>query len=191
MRDECISVSTNSFSQPISGADWAGVVNNGIDLPDRATLLAENLGNIQFEAGYPSTRGHYTKVLAFHGCDNIAFRWQYNGNATGMTKWYVSSLFHLSFFQTLTFNSTTTSNTVRHEFSYKGIDLLQIKKGTLQVESVYTSADSVIYSLAVGADFTGSDMCPGTAPPPQDKTCPPIGVLGGLPPCEPHDSCPS
>jgi hypothetical protein len=75
-----------------NGHDGIGITNNGIDIPDRATLQNEMLANIEFEAGYPITRGHYTEVMSFHSCDQIAFRWQYNGNATGKTKWYSPSL---------------------------------------------------------------------------------------------------
>lgn len=39
--------------------------------------------------------------------------------------------------------STSTSNTVKHALEYKGIDMLTIHHGTLQVEKVITSAVSV------------------------------------------------
>jgi hypothetical protein len=120
--------------------DGIGITNNGIDIPDRATLQNEMLANIEFEAGYPITRGHYTEVISFHSCDQIAFRWQYNGNATGKTKWYHPSSW--TFYPPLTLSSTSTSNTENHAFQYKGIDLLTIKKGTTQVEKVTTSAVS-------------------------------------------------
>ncbi len=100
----------------------AGVMNNGIDIPSRDALQHEQLVNIEFEAGYPLTRGQYANIMSFYSCDQIAFRWMYTGNATGNTK------------------CTSTANTVNHAFEYKGIDLLTIKKGTLQVEKVTTSA---------------------------------------------------
>jgi len=105
------------------------------------------LANIEFEAGYPITRGHYTEVMYFHSCDQIAFRWQYNGNATGKTKWYSPPSPNWSFVPPpLTLSSTSTSNTDNHAFQYKGIDLLTIKKETMQVEKVTTSAVSEIAS---------------------------------------------
>ena len=69
-----------------------GFTGDGISVPSRDVLHEEQLANIQYEAGYPNTRGHYTEVFSFFSCDQIAFRWQYNGNATGNTKWYDSSL---------------------------------------------------------------------------------------------------
>jgi hypothetical protein len=87
--------------------------------------------------------------MSFHSCDQIAFRWQYNGNATGKTKWYNPFLPSSFVPSQLTLSSTSTSNTENHAFEYKGIDLLTIKKGTMQVEKVTTSAVSEIASSEV------------------------------------------
>jgi hypothetical protein len=79
--------SNHTFANQTARLTYQGIVNNGIDIASRADLLHENLINIQYEAGYPNTRGHYTKVTEFHSCNHIAFRWMYNGTATGNIKW--------------------------------------------------------------------------------------------------------
>jgi hypothetical protein len=78
---------TDDFVSNNEGRMIFGITNNGIDIPSRDVLQSEQLGNIQYEAGYPNTRGYYTQVFSFFSCDQIAFRWQYNGTATGNTKW--------------------------------------------------------------------------------------------------------
>lgn len=70
----------------------------------------------------------------------------YNGTATGNTKWYAVDPRKLlcDISKTDGLCSTSTANTEKHAIEYKGIDLLTIRKGTLQVEKVMTSAVSCL-----------------------------------------------
>ncbi|KAI9804895.1 MAG: hypothetical protein M1833_006198 [Piccolia ochrophora] len=96
----------------------------------------------------------YDVLIIFHDCNSIAFRWQHNGETDG--------------------KDPTSSQKAGSPVIYKGIDILQVKKGTNLVQSVYSSADWFRSTYAAGSkicfqkDAPPGPLCADSAPP----TCP-------------------